>query len=325
MPIDIDHVLLSILVVSCNSELLNTMLASIAKATNLDPSKVEILCSWNGETSDENQILNNSGYEFLISQRVPYHFAKNMNALAEKASVDILLMINDDIILDDNSIDEGIQCLNSKSNFGIIGANLRDSDNKIVHSGMLFDCKNSPYHKLESLISSKAGTRNELNQLMPAVTGALIILKRKNFLSLKFNENYIVCGEDVELCLDLREKLNLKVVFCPQLSATHKVSKTRTEKGQDGNTSEDVVLMRQRRRKFIENAKQDDLIDEINANRKESEDLNQIIKSLLNEHEHANLEVKKEIDYWKKQAHSLHLTRIQQSEEIERLTKSLLS
>ena len=160
---------------------------------------------------------------------------------------------------------------------------------------------------------------------MPSVTGALMLLKRKNFLSLKFNESYKVCGEDVELCLDIREKLNLKVVFCPQLSGIHMVSETRKEKGQYGNTSEDVVLMRQRRRQFIENAKQDDLIDEINANRKESEDLNQMIKSILNEHEHANLEVKKEIDYWKKQAHSLHLTRIQQSEEIERLAKSLHS
>ena len=301
------------------------MLASIAKATRIDPSEVEILCSWNGEASNENQIINNSGYEFLISQRVSYHFAKNMNSLAEKASGDILLMINDDIILDNNSIDEALKCLDSKSNFGIIGANLRDSNNRIAHSGMLFDSKNSPYHKLESLVLSKSDTRHHLSELVPCVTGALILLLRTNFLSLKFNENYKVCGEDVELCLDIREKLNLKVVLCPQFSAIHMVSKTRKEKGQYGNTSEDVVLMRQRRRKFIENAKQTDLIDELNANRKESEDLNQLIRSLLNEHEYANLEVKKEIDYWKKQAHSLHLTRIQQSEEIERLTKSLRS
>tara|TARA_Y100001968_G_scaffold252575_1_gene238100 strand:- start:1177 stop:2082 length:906 start_codon:yes stop_codon:yes gene_type:complete len=301
------------------------MLESLGKATSLDPSEVEILCSWNGGASAENQIINNSGYEFLIAQKDPYHFATNINNLAEKASGDIFLIINDDIILDHNSIDQGIETLNNQSNIGLIGANLRNENNQTVHCGMLFDCRNSPYHKLESLIQSKEENRYELNEYMPAVTGALLLIKRSTFLKIKFNEKYKVCGEDVELCLDIRDKLNLRVVYCPQFSGIHTVSTTRKEKGQYGNNSEDIVLMRQRRKNFISNAKQDNLIDEINAYSKESEELNKLIKSLLNDHEDASLEVKKEIDYWKNQAHSLHLTRIQQSEEIKELKKSLLS
>ena len=75
------------------------MLESLAIATNLPNSEVEILCSWNGTQASEANIVNCSGYEFLVAQRNPYHFASNMNQLAKNASGDVLAIVNDDLIL----------------------------------------------------------------------------------------------------------------------------------------------------------------------------------------------------------------------------------
>ena len=90
---------LSILVISRTSDFLNDMLASLSAATKLSGRDVEILCSWNGSRSDESFINNCSRYEILIAQRDQYHFATNMNSLAEKASGELLMLINDDVII----------------------------------------------------------------------------------------------------------------------------------------------------------------------------------------------------------------------------------
>ncbi len=320
---------LSILVVSCNPSLLNGMLNSISQATKLGTHDVEILCSWNGEEKAEEEIENNSQYEFLITQRSPYHFATNMNQLAQKANGEILLFINDDIILDSNSIDHGINCLMQQSDHGIVAAQLRDQDENLVHTGIVFDRKNSPYHRLEGLVPFANKEYNELNEVIPASTGALTLIRRNTFLSILFNENYNVCGEDVELCLDIREKLGQKIVLCSDFSGIHFISTTRKEKNQFGNNSEDLCLMRQRRRKFLENISKKDLLAEINSNRKEIEILAKIHKDMITiqnniskENDRDEKEIKQELEYWKNQAHTLQLKRIQMSEEIERLKKN---
>ena len=87
------------------------MLESIAEATELPSGEVEVLCSWNGTNVSEQKIVNRSGYEFLIAQRETYHFAGNMNQLAKHANGDVLAFLNDDLILDNGSLDSGLSCL----------------------------------------------------------------------------------------------------------------------------------------------------------------------------------------------------------------------
>ena len=99
---------LSVLVVSRTANRLSAMLESIATATELPSGEVEILCSWNGADISEQEIVNRSGYEFLIAQRDAYHFARNMNQLAKHANGDVLAFLNDDLILDKGSLDAGL-------------------------------------------------------------------------------------------------------------------------------------------------------------------------------------------------------------------------
>ena len=46
---------------------------------------------------------------------------------------------------------------------------------------------------------------------MAAVTGALQWIRRDDFQRIRLNEAYKVCGEDVELCLDVQQTLGKQV------------------------------------------------------------------------------------------------------------------
>ena len=181
---------LSILVVSRTADLLSRMLSSLQDALHLPGEEVEVLCSWNGDAEEESRIDNPSDYEFLVANRAPYHFASNMNALADKANGEVLLLINDDVLLDPNSVDAAMSCLSDYPSTGLVGARLRDREGSLTHAGILFDRRHSPYHQLDRLVSSEHHAVLGDPRPVPAVTGAAMVILRKHFQALRFNTEY---------------------------------------------------------------------------------------------------------------------------------------
>lgn len=257
---------LSVLVVSRTPGLLSRMLLSLSKACSLPYEDVEILCSWNGLPGDEKAIDNGSGYEFLIAQRDQYHFSANMNSLAERANGELLLLINDDVCLDPGSIDAAINGLQNLPAVGLIGARLRNEEGLLTHCGIVFDSHFSPYHQLDQLVGSEHQLVTALPRTVPAVTGALMLICRENFLALQFETSYRVCGEDVQLCLDLRERMELDVVVFPAFSGVHVSESTRSQvEAQASGNDEDLVRLRARYRAFLELATSKQLRDDLQA------------------------------------------------------------
>ena len=325
---------LSILVISRTARLLSDLLKSLAEATNLPGLEVEILCSWNGSKESEAEIHNKSGYELLIAQREPYHFARNMNELAAKANGELLLLINDDVELDKGSIDSAIGCLTKKSNAGLVGGRLRNGKGKLIHAGILFDSRHSPYHQLDQQIAAEHQAVMGNPRIIPAVTGALMLLKREHFQSLRFQTKYHVCGEDVELCLDLRQKLNLSIWYCPEFSGRHDSESTRAQTTDQQGNSEDLTRMRQRRREFLEAATKLQLNEELSASVAEAEALRSLETHRQNEGEEISQHLsvlkdsvlkdaeednplKREIQHWREQSHALQLTRLRLEKELK--------
>ncbi len=256
--------LLSILVVSRSHKLLNQMLSSISNATSLDKHNVEILCSWNGKKNDESQIINSSGYNFKISERQKYHFATNINSLAKHALGEILLIINDDIILDNKSIDYAIKELFDNSKVGLVTGKLRYKNGMLQHAGITFDHMNTPYHKFEKSIKANSDLICKNNEIIPVASGALIFIKKDLFLEIGFSEKYEICGEDVELSLDIREKKDYIILLCPKVSGIHLSSATRKKNNQYGNNNNDLIRMKRRREHFINNVSKNQILDELN-------------------------------------------------------------
>ncbi len=215
--------------------------------------EMEILCSWNGSNAEETRIHNTSRYDLHIAQRVPYHFSGNMNGLATKAVGDVLMIANDDLILDAGCVDAGLTLLKSNPEIGLVGALLRDQHDLLSHAGINFDLRCSSYHLLDGMLStSNIGAITSAP--VAAVTGALQWIARHDFQQHPFNETYIVCGEDVELCMDVQQDLKKQVWLCTEATAVHEAETTRSQDESQAGNSEDQIRLRSRVQAFIEQA-----------------------------------------------------------------------
>ena len=243
---------LSILVVSRTAALINRLCDSLDAACNLAPIDVEILCSWNGSDVEEAQIRNSSRYDFHIAQRVPYHFAANMNSLAALAGGEVLMLANDDLILDPGCVVAAMQLLSSRPEVGLVGALLRDQQGFLSHAGINFDLRWSSYHLLDRVLPVTRIAEGLITSApVAAVTGALQWIKRDDFLQHPFNSEYQVNGEDVELCLDVQQHLDKQVWLCTEASAIHDAETTRSQDPLQAGNSADELRLRARTRHFI--------------------------------------------------------------------------
>ena len=324
---------LSILVVSRTAVLLSSMLDSLKVALHLPGEEVEVLCSWNGDAAEEARINNKSGYEFLVANRTPYHFASNMNSLADQANGDVLLLINDDVLLDAHSVDAALSCLNDHPRTGLVGARLRDREGLLTHAGILFDRRHSPYHQLDRLIGSEHHAVLGEPRPVPATTGAAMLISREHFQTLRFNSNYKVCGEDVELCLAMRQQLQLNVMYCPRFSGEHCGEATRShEENQRGN-SEDLTRMRGLHERFLNTANRDQLRVELAASvaeadalrsleayrSHESQEMSEVLAQLKKDAAAAqnNPQIEAELNDLRAQTHALQLARLKLEQKLK--------
>ena len=103
------------------------------------------------------------------------------------------------------------------------------------------------------------------------MTGALQWIHRRDFLKLHYNTNYQVCGEDVELCLDVQEYLHQQVWLCNQATAIHESETTRSQQPNQSQSSADLLRLRVRTQSFIENATAEQLKNLLKQQQRESQ------------------------------------------------------
>lgn len=221
----------SCLVVSRTASLLNRLSVSLASARAHWIGTDELLCSWNGSAEEEQRLRQDGLPRLRVTQREPYHFARNMNALARQATGDVLALLNDDLILDPGALDRGLSCLLSKPEVALVGGRLRYSNGKLAHAGILFAADGTPYNRLRpdrlGYVLEDEKTQGTDSGPIPAVTGAIMLIRRQHLLELPFRETFDVCGEDVALCLDLLEKCGLSTYYAADMSGVHDEKTTR--------------------------------------------------------------------------------------------------
>jgi hypothetical protein len=261
----------SVLIVSRTLALLNRLLLSIDQAYQGPAESLEILISWNGTTGDEKKIA--TGRLLAnIAQRDPYHFAKNMNSLAEKVASDILIFANDDLIVDPGSIEAALDRLTLHPEVGLVGARLRTSQGHLAHAGIHFTSYGSPYHQLENFVDANHPASNR-EGYVPAVTGAFFAMRRHEFLEIRLTETFNVCGEDVLLSLDTRAHLRKKVLYCPAMSGIHDAESTRQHFEAQRANHDDQMRLRSAWLTMLEKADRAELLMELKAAQTEAEDL----------------------------------------------------
>ena len=273
---------LSILVVSRTAELVNRFCAGLDAACSLAPMEAEILVSWNGSDADEQRIANSSRYDLHIAQRVPYHFAGNMNGLAALAGGEVLMLANDDLMLDPGCVDAGLQLLTGKAEVGLVGALLRDQQGLLSHAGINIDLRCSSYHLLDRLLPVNRVAKGLIPTApVAAVTGALQWIRRDAFRRHPFNPAYQVNGEDVELCFDVQQHLDQQVWLCTEASAIHEAETTRSQDPLQAGNSADQLRLRARTRHFLDHATGEQLRVVLEQQQRESQLLRDLVRDDL--------------------------------------------
>lgn len=299
----------SILVVSRTPELANRLIDSLNEAYSGADDSIEVLLSWNG-TQDDEAMIKAGRFGQQIAQRDPYHFASNMNNLAKKAKGEFLVFANDDLIADPGAIDAAIERLKSREDVGIVGAQLRTSTGSLAHAGIHFTAYGSPYHQLEHFAPCDHAASSR-ERLVPAVTGAFFAMRRLEFLQIELTESFNVCGEDVLLSLQTREKLNKQVLYCPAMSGIHDAESTRSKFEQQQENADDMKRMRTSWLEMIQRADKADVLIELNAAQVEAEDLRGLCSEAIASCHKLALEIESQT------LHQAHLTK-------EHLESSLL-
>ena len=171
------------------------------------------LIGWNG--SDE--------YPFGIKQDF-VSFSHNNNQLAAEATGKYLVFLNDDCFIRDFAIERMIYILEKNPDVGIVGGKLFFGNGTVQHCGVTFKGL-APVH----IHSGKHGTDwIDQDREYQAVTGALMAIRREDFEKLGgFDEQFVNCFEDLDLCFKMRYELKKKVVYCAKAEAVHLESQTR--------------------------------------------------------------------------------------------------
>ena len=284
---------LSILVISKTANLLSELLRSIPNALEGFDGDVEVLCSWNGSSEEEQRVAVPTGIELYFSQRTPYHFAANCNQLAQQACGDLLLFVNDDVHLNPGSIKAAIETLQLNEYCGIVGAKLINHIGSIGHAGILFDHTHKPFHRyLHCPINHPFAERTER---VPATTGAFLLTRSSDYARCPMNEAYINNGEDVELCLAYMMELGLHTYICHRTTGIHHERSTRGNENPDvgiGNdNSADLARMRKFRQQFLAKLSRKDIASELDLANREISWRDQRIAALLADHQQDQIKI----------------------------------
>lgn len=167
----------------------------------------------------------------VIDAAYPFNWSKINNHGVQHARGEVLVFVNNDTVVISPEWLTRI-CENAlRPEVGVVGGLLLYEDGTIQHAGVVVGMggwadhvfkKSRPLHKFHPFLSPLV-PRN-----VSAVTGACLGIERKIFDEIgRFDENFTICGSDVDLCLKAMKKgfFNL---YNPFIRLYHFESKSRT-------------------------------------------------------------------------------------------------
>jgi len=164
------------------------------------------------------------------------NFSEGCNFLFDAAKPndnDLIMLLNNDIIFNDTqSIKNMISIIENDKDVGMVGARLLYTGTDLLqHAGVVFN----PTYKtpMHFRAGQKSDADAERNREFQVVTGAVCITKAEYFRNANaanksgiagMDENYHWAFDDVDLCLSIKYNLNKKIVYCGNTNIFHEES-----------------------------------------------------------------------------------------------------
>ncbi len=212
--------------------LLRRCVESIREKTRYPDYEVVIVN--NGEKTPEQfayyaHLSRDARFRVIHDGRKPFNYSAVNNRGAASATGEVLVFLNNDtVVLSEDWLDE-FAMWTERPSIGVVGAKLLLPDRTIQHAGVIVGLTGFAGHVFAGLPEGQ-GTifgfpewyRNYL-----ALTAACFAVRRGIFERLGgFNENLALCGNDVDLCLRVREA-GYRNVYNPFIRLMHEESATR--------------------------------------------------------------------------------------------------
>jgi len=164
------------------------------------------------------------------------NFSEGCNFLfneAKPADNDYVMLLNNDVIINDkDSIKKMLSIIKNDKNVGAVGARLLYTNtDQLQHCGVVFN----PTYKtpMHFRAGQKTDADAERNREFQVVTGAVLITKAEYFRQANpsnksgiagMDENYHWAFDDVDLCLSIKYNMNKKIVYCGETNIFHEES-----------------------------------------------------------------------------------------------------
>lgn len=216
-----------------NVPLLKKCIESIL--THTQYQNFEIILVDNGssepETNQYYQSISSNPRISIIEYKGPFNYSAVNNAGALRASGNIFLFLNNDTeVIQADWLEEMGGWIEQKD-IGVVGSKLLRPDGTIQHAGVVIGLQGFAGHVFAGIpddyvdvgaFGSPAWYRDYI-----AVTGACLMIRREVFEKIGgFNEEFVLCGSDVELCLRVRDR-GYRIMYTPFAQLKHKEAATR--------------------------------------------------------------------------------------------------
>ena len=172
----------------------------------------------------------------VIDAPIPFNWSRLNNIGAAAAAGDVLVFMNNDMEVIAADWLDWLAGYALQPEIGVVGAQLIREDETLQHAGVVLGlggwCDHIFDRQPPSLLST-AFVPPGLIRNVSAVTGACMAVAAKKFGQYGgFDENYLVCGSDIEYCLRLLHA-GLRNVYLPPARLYHLESRTRNPNDSD--------------------------------------------------------------------------------------------
>jgi len=214
---------LSIIIVTCNSEqYILDCLDSVRKAAREFRHEIFLI---DNKSTDQTKAVSSgfsNGVTFIENSEND-GFAKAVNKGLERSSGDFILLLNPDVTIQSSSLRPMIDFMRNRPKVGICGCKLLNRDGSLQYSKGSFP---TLFSILYRVIFPRRIRKYDLwgygqTGRCDWITGAFMLIRDRLFGEVgRFDENYFMYYEDMDFCLQAREK-DWEVYFYPEIKAYH--------------------------------------------------------------------------------------------------------
>jgi len=204
-------------------------LESIARFTRYPRYQVTVMLNGNGDFKELRKSYALHDRVFLHDYSEPFNYSRINNAAVAKSDGDVLVFMNDDIEVIEETWLEGLLEHVLRDKVGAVGPMLLYPNGTIQHSGISVepDCIAWEFHKNLPQTTAGYNFRVQTLQNVTALTGACLCTRREYFLAVGgFDERLPLAYNDVDYCLKLLA-MGYRMVYTPFVRLIHHESLTR--------------------------------------------------------------------------------------------------